>query len=93
MAYSLLNYFDVLQPPPVSDSISNLDSRLLTELGHEVIVTRHQTTNGGMFFAKGAPNLMQRLPCLPTTPYDLSTTSRRELEHAREHRGGSLRSA
>jgi hypothetical protein len=32
-------------------------------------VTRHQTTNGGMFFAKSAPNLMQRLPGLPTTPY------------------------
>jgi hypothetical protein len=25
-------------------------------------VTRHQTTNGGMFFAKSAPDLMQRLP-------------------------------
>ena len=32
-------------------------------------VTRHQTTNGGMFFAKSAPDLMQRLPCLPTTPH------------------------
>src|SRR4030081_838078 len=32
-------------------------------------VTRHQTTNGGMFFAKSAPDLMQRLSCLPTTPH------------------------
>src|SRR6266403_945930 len=32
-------------------------------------VTRHQTTNGGMLFAKSAPDLMQRLPCLPTTPH------------------------
>ncbi len=32
-------------------------------------VTRHQTTNGGMFFAKSAPDLMQRLPGLPTTPH------------------------
>ena len=32
-------------------------------------VTRHQTTNGGMLFAKSAPNLMQRLPGLPTTPH------------------------
>src|SRR5580704_13575876 len=32
-------------------------------------VTRHQTTNGGMFFAKSAPDLMQRLPRLPTTPH------------------------
>src|ERR1700756_2978595 len=32
-------------------------------------VTRHQTTNGGMFFAKSASDLMQRLPRLPTTPH------------------------
>ena len=32
-------------------------------------VTRHQTTNGGMFFAKGATDLMQRLARLPTTPH------------------------
>jgi len=32
-------------------------------------VTQHETTNGGMFFAKGAPDLMQRLSCLLTTPH------------------------
>src|ERR1700732_2862745 len=32
-------------------------------------MTRHQTTNGGMFFAKGTPDLMQRLTRLPTTPH------------------------
>ena len=32
-------------------------------------VTRHQTTNGGMFLAKSAPDLKQRLPRLPTTPH------------------------
>src|SRR6266481_823257 len=31
-------------------------------------VTRHQTTNGRMLLAEGAPDLMQRLPRLPTTP-------------------------
>src|SRR5262249_48879150 len=32
-------------------------------------VTRHQTTNRRMFFAKGTTDLMQRLPRLPTTPH------------------------
>ena len=31
--------------------------------------TRHQATNGRMLLAKGAPDLMQRLPCFPTTPH------------------------
>ena len=36
-------------------------------------MTRHQTTNRGMFFAKSATDLMQRLARLPTTPHlDLS---------------------
>jgi len=30
---------------------------------------RHQTTNGGMFFAKGTTDLMQRLTRLPTAPH------------------------
>src|SRR5205814_9041347 len=32
-------------------------------------VTRHQTANGRMLFAEGAPDLMQRLPDPPTTPH------------------------
>jgi hypothetical protein len=32
-------------------------------------VTRHQATNGRMLLAEHAPDLMQRLPCLPTTPH------------------------
>src|SRR5260370_607988 len=32
-------------------------------------VTRHQTTNGRMLLAEGAPDLMQRLSGLPTAPH------------------------
>src|SRR5260370_6178399 len=32
-------------------------------------VTRHQTTNGRMLLAKGAPDLVQRLSRLPTAPH------------------------
>ncbi len=32
-------------------------------------VTRHQTANGRMLLAEGAPDLMQRLSRLPTAPY------------------------
>src|ERR1700747_622232 len=32
-------------------------------------MTRHYTTNGVMVLAKGAPDLMQRLPRLPTSPH------------------------
>jgi hypothetical protein len=31
-------------------------------------LTRHQTTNGRMLLAEGAPDFMQQLPRLPTTP-------------------------
>src|SRR6266566_507891 len=32
-------------------------------------MTRHQTTNGGMLLAEGAPDLMQRVSRLPTAPH------------------------
>ena len=32
-------------------------------------MTRHPTPNGGMFFPKNTPDLMQSLPCFPTTPH------------------------
>src|SRR3981189_635378 len=40
-------------------------------------VTRHQTTNGRMLLAEGAPDLMQRVSRFPTAPHVALLRSRK----------------
>src|SRR5882724_8781688 len=47
----------------------SLEERTPPNRRNKPTVTRHQTTNGRMLLAEGAPDLMQRLPRLPTTPH------------------------
>src|SRR6266481_58144 len=45
------------------------EERAAPDRRNKPTVTRHQTTNGRMLLAEGAPDLMQRLSRLPTTPH------------------------
>jgi hypothetical protein len=56
-------------------------------------VTRHQTTNGGMFFAKGTPDLMQGLPCLPATPHVALLRRRKPKPFPSPHKTPPLKTA
>jgi hypothetical protein len=59
----------VTKVTPVRSNITVIQIRTPPDGRSNPTVTRNQTTNGRMFFAKSAPDLMQRLPCLPTTPH------------------------
>ena len=45
------------------------EERAPPDRGNKSTVTRHQTANGRMLLAEGAPDLMKRLSRLPTTPH------------------------
>jgi hypothetical protein len=46
-----------------------------------------------MFFAKGTPDLMQRLPCLPTTPHVAFLLCRKPKPFPRLHKHHLLKTA